>query len=199
MVRKLLLLALLAWLGMCACLARFRPTQEYPPIDRLLIDESPFPEGWMATEPSWEHPPRAPWSGPTRRVEYISRGFHTRSGSGAVAGISIQQFDSPSAAAEEYMQEIDVTFRVRDKRYDTSWVVPKELLFESRLADQYQYACATVGYYPQLNCEYVAQYRVFVLHFSIDIYDTSVITYTDLLPVFQAIDERMMLALDSEQ
>jgi hypothetical protein len=121
-------------------------------------------------------------------VEYIDRGFYTHSGDGAAAGISIRQFDSPRAAAKEYEHRADVAFRIRDERWDTPWEIPDNLLFESSKANQYRYACATVGYYPQLNCAYVAQYEVYVLDFEIGIYDTDVITYTDLLPVFQAID-----------
>ncbi len=200
MTRKslLLTLVLLAWLSMCACCARSQPVVEYPPIDQLLIDESPFPTGWVATEPSWEHPPRAPWSGPTRMVEYIDRGFYTRSGGGAAAGMEIRQFDSSRAAAKEYEQRVAVTFRIRDREYDTPWEIPSGLSFESSVADQYRYGCATVGYYPRVECEYVAQYGVYVVSFTIHIYDTNAITYTDLLRVFQAIDERMMLALVSE-
>jgi hypothetical protein len=131
-------------------------------------------------------------------VEYIDRGFYTHFGDGATAGISIRQFDSSRAAAKEYEHRIDVTFRIRDERWDTPWEVPDDLLFESSSADQYRYACATVGYYPQLNCAYIAQYSVYILDFETSLYDTNVITYTDLLLVFQAIDERMTVALDSE-
>jgi len=195
MRKPLLLMVLLVWLGICGCCARSQLTAEYPPIDQLLIDESPFPEGWVATEPSWEHPPRAPWSGPTRMVEYIDRGFYTRSGGGAAAGMSIRRFDSSQAAADEYEHRVDVAFR--ETEWNTSWTIPVELTFESTIADQYQYGCSEV--LGQVRCGYVAQYGVYVLDFVIHFYDTNVITYTDLPPVFQAIDERMMLALDSEQ
>jgi len=127
-------------------------------------------------------------------VEYIDRGFYTRSGDGAAAGITIRQFDSPRAAAREYEHRIDVTFR--DEEWNTPWVAPDGLLFESPEADQYRYGCSEV--FGQPGCAYVAQYGVYTVYFGIGIYDANVITYTDLLPVFQAIDERMMLALDSE-
>lgn len=196
MRKPLLLVVLLAWLSTCACCARSQPTVEYPPIDQLLIDESPFPKGWVATEPSWEHPPRAPWSGPTRMVEYIDRGFYTHSGGGAAAGMSIRQFDSSRAAANEYEHRVDVTFRVRDQEAETPWEAPEGLSFESTEADQYRYGCSEV--FGQARCAYVAQYGAYVLDFEISLYDTNVITYTDLLPVFQAIDERMEQHLNDE-
>ncbi len=199
MMRKSLLpVVLLAWLSLCAYCARSQPPVGYPPIDQLLIDESPFPEGWVATEPSWGCPPLAPWSEPPRRVECISRGFYTHFGGGAAAGMSIQRFSNSRAAAREYEQRIAVTFRIRDREYDTPWEVPAELSFDSSVADRYRYGCATVGYYSRVECEYVAQYRLYIVSFSVAIYNTNVITSTDLLPVFQAIDERMALALDDK-
>lgn len=199
MMRKILLsVVFLIWSSAVGGCTGSQPTVEYPPIDLLLIDESVFPEGWVAKEPDWEHPPRAPWSGRTRMVEYIDRRFYTRSGGGAAASITIRQFDSPRAAAREYERRVDVTFRVRDEKWGTPWVAPDELSFESPAADKYRYACATEGYFPQINCAYVAQYGVYTLDFDVKLYDTKVITYADLLPVFQAIDERMMSTLNSE-
>lgn len=195
MRKALLLTVLLGWLSVCACCTTPQPTVEYPPLDQLLIDESDFPEGWEATEPNWEHPPGAPWSGPARMVEYIDRGFYTRSGDGAAASMAIRQFDSLRAAAREYEHEVEVTFR--DEEWNTSWAVPDGLQLEDLGADRYHYGCSEV--FGQSRCAYVAQYGVYAVDFDISLYDTNVITYTDLLPVFQVIDERMTLALESEQ
>jgi hypothetical protein len=120
-------------------------------------------------------------------VEYIDRGFYTRSGQGAAAGITIQQFDSLQAAVREYKRKAEIAFR--DKKWNTPWMAPSGLLFESSIADQYRYGCSEV--FDQPRCVYVAQYEVYVLSFDISLYDTNAITYTDLLTVFQAIDKRM--------
>lgn len=170
----------------------------YPSIDKLLIDESPFPEGWEASEPDWTHPPRAPWSGPTSMVEYISRDYYSLSGKGARAFEVIRQFDNSQAAAKRYEHELAVTFR--DEEWNTPWVAPVELAFESSTADQYRYACSMVGEgeLAQPRCAYVAQYGVYVVHFGVAIYDTAVITYAELTPVFEAIDERFAQYVGNE-
>jgi hypothetical protein len=190
MMRKPSFLTILfIWLVVSAGCVNPQPVVEYPPVDQLLIDESPFPEGWVATEPGWEHPPRAPWSGPTKMVEYIDRGFYTHSGDGAAAGISIRQFDSSRAAAKEYKHRVDAAFRIRDEKMQTPWKAPQGLSFESSEADRYRYGCSEV--FGQPKCAYVAQYEVYVIDFHSSIYDTDVITYNDFLPVFQAIDKQM--------
>jgi hypothetical protein len=170
----------------------------YPSIDELLIDKSSFPEGWEASEPDWTHPPRAPWSGPTDMVEYISRDFYSLLGKGANADEVIRQFNSSRAAAERYGHDIAVTFR--DTEWNTPWVAPVELSFESSVADQYHYACSMLGEgeHAKLGCAYVAQYEVYVVYFGIAIYDTAAITYTDLNAVLEAIDERFAQYVGNE-
>ena len=127
-------------------------------------------------------------------VEYIDRGFYPRSGDDAVASMDIRQFDSQRAATKEYRRKVEVTFR--DEEWNTSWAIPNGLLLESCEADQYRHGCAEV--FGQLRCAYVAQYGVYIVDFNIKFYDADVITYADLLPVLQAIDEHMTLPLDNE-
>jgi hypothetical protein len=162
----------------------------YPPIDRLLIDESSFPEGWEANDPDWTHPARAPWSGSTNMVEYISRDFFSLAGNGASAVQEIRQFDSSQAAAKRYEHELVTIFR--DTEWNTPWVAPAELLFESSVSEQYHYACSIGGEgdLAQPGCAYVAQYEVYVVYFGVAIYDTVAITYAELIPVFESIDAR---------
>lgn len=183
------------WMGTCCLFTQ--PVAEYPPIEQLVIDESSFPAGWEASQPNTDFPPLAPWTTGRREVECVSRSFRDPAGSGA-GGMTIQRFRNTRDAAQEYEHQVDVAFRVRDS-WSTPWTTPPELLFESHVADQYRYACATVGYYPQVNCAYVARYRVYVVDFIIKLYDTNVITYTDLLPILRAIDNRMTLAIGREQ
>ena len=195
-MRKVLVwLAVLLWGSASACSASLDSAVERPSIDQLLIDESAFPGGREATKPNWEHPPRAPWSGRTKMIEYIDRRFYTRSGNGATALIRLRQFDGLRSAAGEYERRVDTTFR--DTEGYTPWDPPAGLSFQSALADQYRYACSTegVGELARPVCAYVAQYEVYVVDFRVDIGDSTVITYTDLLPIFQAIDERIAVAL----
>jgi len=199
MMRKpSLLMVLLVWLNMCVCCTRSQPAVEYPPIDQLLIDESPFPQGWDASEPDMDFPPLAPWSSGRREIEYIDRIYYTPSERGGRAFIRIQRFGNSEAAAEEYAHKADIAFR--ETEWNMPWTVPTDLRFKSAVADQYRYGCSMegAGGLGRPTCAYIAQYGVYALEFYIDFYDTGVITYTDLLPVFQAIDERMALALDSK-
>lgn len=164
---------------------------EYPPISQLLISETPFPEGWEASDPNLDFPPLAPWTGDRGEVEYVDRRYYTPSEHGGSALIRIQRFENSGAAAEEYAQKVEIAFRETD--WNTPWTVPKELRFKSAVANQLQYACSRE--FGQPECAYVAQYRVYVLEFYIEFYDASELQYTDLLPVFQAIDEQMILVL----
>ncbi len=196
MKRVLALLIIALWVFTC-CTTR-QPIAEYPPIDQLLIDETPFPTGWVAGLPDTNFPPLAPWTSGRKESEYVYRSFYDPSGSGA-GNIVIQRFRCTQDAAREYEHEIEVTFR--DTEWNTPWIAPSGLTFWSVAADQYRYACSLEGTaeLARPECAYIAQYGVYVLKFHIDLYDTRMITYTDLLPVFRALDERMTLALDSKR
>lgn len=192
MMRKLsFLTVLLIWSSICACCVSPQSAVEYPPIDQLLIDESSFPQGWEASEPDIDFPPLAPWTSRRKEVEYIDRTYYAPSERGGHAFIRIQRFGDSRAAAEEYAHKADIAFR--ETEWNTPWTVPVELAFESVVADQYRYACSMggAGELARPECAYVAQYRAYAIEFYIDFYDTSVITYTDLLAIFQAIDEQM--------
>jgi hypothetical protein len=191
MMRKSSLLAvLLVGLSTCACCVSQQSSVEYPPIDQLLIDESPFPEGWEASDPNKDFPPLAPWTSGREEVKYVDRTYYAPSGGGK-AFIRIQRFSDPTAATKEYRQKTDIAFRKTE--WNTPWTVPAELVFESAIADPYRYACSMegAGELARPECAYVAQYGVYTLEFYIDFYDTNVITYTDLLPILQAIDGQM--------
>jgi hypothetical protein len=171
--------------------------RKHLPIDRVVIDESSFPDGWIATEPNTDFPPLAPWTSGRDEVAYVSRTFYDPSENpSGVAGITIQRFRRIRQAASEYEHEVDVTFRIRDEKNQTSWSIPESLSsFESSSADRYRYACSTIS--SQVWCSYVAQYEVYTVAFHSSLYDINVFTYTDLLPVFHAIDEHMIFALEN--
>jgi hypothetical protein len=185
-VTKTILLLVFISGSICISLTACQSAEQTRPIDQLLIDESAFPEGWKATEPDLKHPPRAPWSGRTAMAAYIDRGFYTESGEGA-ASIVIRQFDRPRAAAREYRNKADVVFR--DREWNAPWAVPDDLQFECSQANQCRYGCSQV--LGQARCAYVAQYDVYTVVFNIQLYDTSMIEYADLLPILQDIEKRM--------
>jgi hypothetical protein len=173
--------------------------REHLPLDEVVIDESPFPDGWIASEPSTDFPPLVPWtSGRGEVADVVSRSFSFYDSScnpGGFAGVTIQRFRRIRHAIKEYEHEVSTAFRMRAEVNQTPWSVPESLSsFESSSTDRYRYACSTI--FSQVGCYYVAQYEVYTVAFYSGLGDTDVFTYTDLLPVFHAIDERMIFALE---
>jgi len=166
-------LVLLLWLSVCACSTSQHPSTEYPPIDQLLIDLSVFPPGWEATEPDFEHPPHAPWSGPGHLIEIVRQNFYSSSDLYTGVIVEIRRYDSEQSATREYERRLEVIFR--DDSY-TRTTLP-EVVHESTIADQARYDCSGVG------CTYFARYGVHTYHCGMRIHDTDTITYTDVLPV----------------
>lgn len=190
-MRKMItvVVTLLLWLSVFACSTSRQPSVEYPPIDELLIDLSVFPEEWEITEPDFEHPPHAPWSGPGHLVEYVRQNFYSSFDLYTGVIVEIRRYDSRQSATREYERRLEVIFR--EDSY--TWTTFPEVAHESTIADHARHACSEVG------CAYFARYGVYTYHCGVRIHDADTITYTDVLPVlFQAIDERMTLALDSE-
>jgi len=182
-------LALLLGLSVCACSTNQHPSTKYPPIDQLLIGLSIFPPGWEATEPDFEHPPHAPWSGPGHLVEIVRQNFYSSFDLYTGVIVEIRRYDSGQSATREYERRLEPIFR--EDSYARSTL--PEVVHESTIADQARYDCSRVG------CTYFARYGVYTYHCGVRIHNNDTITYTDVLPVlFQAIDERMTLALDSE-
>jgi len=165
----------------------------YPPIKQLLIDATPFPSGWIADEIDTDFPPSAPWTTGRDEIEYARRQIYSNPilGYGGSATIILQRFRNPSAASKYFQREVSLEFR--DTDWNTPWIVPENLKFESVTADRYQYACSQEGE-PSLakpRCVYVAQYDVYVIELYIGIYDAKAISYEDLIPIFEAIDQKM--------
>lgn len=178
---------LLLWASVFACGRQL--SVEYPPIDELLIDLSVFPDEWEATQPDFEHPPHAPWSGPGHLVEIVRQNFYSSSDLYTGVIVEIRRYDSGQSATREYERRLEVVFR--EDSY--TWTTLPAVVHESTIADHARYACSEVG------CAYFARYGVYTYHSGVRIHDTDTITYTDLLPVLlQAIDGRMALALDNE-
>jgi hypothetical protein len=158
---------------------------EYPPIEDLLIDESVFPVGWSVSTDGARSIPRAPWSGPTSVVENVELYFYAHGG-GALE--RIWRFENSEDASQAFERHMRYVFR--DGEFNTPWTVPTELSHDSSVAGQFHYACATFEGQPWPGCAYVAQYRMYVVHFQTSMLP-GLMTYTDLGKVLQAIDEQM--------
>ena len=172
---------------------RLRYKIGYPSIEQLLIDKTAFPVGWTAEKPDTDFPPLAPCTTGRDEVEYATREYYSNPPSGFVGGalIRLQRFKSSSRAANYYRTEVSNEFR--DSEWNTPWIIPGSLKFESSTANQFRYGCSLEGS-PELAkpvCNYVAQYGVYVVDFGITLNDTNVITYTNVTPIFVAIDQQM--------
>ena len=177
------------WVSTFACGISQRLPVEYPPIDTLLIDLSTFPEGWEATEPDFEPPPHAPWSGPGHLVEYVRQNFYSQSNPYTGVIVEIRRYDSEQSATREYERRLKVIFREDLRR----WMPFPGVNHASTMADQAHYSCSGA------RCIYFARFGVYIYYSDVRIHNTDTITYSNILPVlFQAIDERMTLVLDSK-
>jgi hypothetical protein len=168
----------------CACILLGCRSCGYPPIEDLLIDESAFPPGWSASTSGPKPIARAPLGG-TESVESIELFFYAYGG-GAVE--SIRRFESAQGAADEFKRQSGIVFR--NGEFNTPWATPPELAYQSPLADQFYCACSTYEGEPWPSCACIARYGVYFIHFNTHMLP-SLMTYTDLENVLQAIDERM--------
>lgn len=192
-------------LGVCIeCITLCYLRDGHPPrrdfrIEELLIDESVFPEGWKVDPAGPSAPAKAPLGG-LKSIERTSLHFYIWGVSGeqiwsGVAGEQIHRFWSVNDAVEEFERQMGLAFAVG--KYDTPWVVPAELPYQSSAADRVFFACSVHGSIPM--CRMIGQYDeyfvIFNTHMSPDF-----MTYEDLERVLQAIDERMAhyLAEDTE-
>jgi hypothetical protein len=165
----------------------------YPPISSLMIDETPFPQGWAAGEIDTDFPPLAPCSTGREEIGDATRGFYFDSPSYYVGGVFIrlQRFKNPSTTANYYRRAVSHEFR--DTEWNTPWFIPDEINFTSQTADQYKYSCS-LEVTPNLAkpvCIFIAQYEVHLIEVYVDFYDTTSFTYKDIIPIFDAIDQKM--------
>lgn len=100
----------------------------------------------------------------------------------------IWRFESNRDAATAFEQQVGYVFR--DGEFNSPWIVPAELSYQSSVAGQYYYACSTFEGQPWPGCAYVAQYGEYTVHFQTSMLP-NLMTYPDLENVLRAIDERM--------
>jgi hypothetical protein len=188
-------LALLMLLALgCVCLqvtgrigAIPHPTPAFP-IEKLLLDESAFPEGWRATRPF----------DPDRRIaaEQITRNILSNKCHPLTVGAThdvYRFYGGASSAAEAYPEETAIWFSPNWG----DWSIPAELSYESPVAEQYRFGCRIEQETATILCQALGQYEQYIVVFDaeLDPDHPECLTFTDLERILVAIDERMALCL----
>ena len=163
----------------------------HPPIKDLLIDLSAFPDGWSGDTNGPGPMARAPLWG-KKSVESIEIFFYVY-GSGAYEGI--QRFLDTQSAAEEFSRQLGIVFI--ETEFDTPWVIPDELNFESFSASRSYYACSQSEGIPWQECAYIAQYGTYFVHFNTGMVP-GYMSLDDFERVLQAIDDKMAKYADKD-
>ena len=162
------------------------PTPSFP-IESLLLDESAFPEGWTAYE-AFEprdgfglpisitfSPPRDSAGGMALHAAYIAR--------------------SSQEAAHGYQTWADFWFWESERR--GPWSVPRELPYQSQVADPFRFACYRERGDGRQVCQAVGQYGRYMSRFH-TFMNPDTMTFADLERILVAIDERMAFYLGKE-
>ena len=176
-----------AWWGSTSGTPWPYPTPAFS-IEKLLLDESVFPDGFRAIRPF----------DPEERIaaEQIARNFLTEKCHPLLvgAGQDVYRFyGGADSAAEAYPEQIAIWFS--PNRGD--WSTPPELSYESVVADQYRFGCYYDEDFYCKRCQAVAQYGEYIVLFSahLDPDHPACLSFTDLERILAAIDERMPLYL----
>lgn len=175
----------------CGLLAPLRPTPSPRPepiaLLDLLIDRSVFPAGWRS-----DAKPESLSRSFPRSEESLGIWLRIRS-INSVASHYIVRYRDAFDAAYEYEEEHGREFGLA--LILTPWAAPAGLSYESTIADQFRFACATSegfsrSYPPFYECVAVGRYEEFVSVFS-TVVDPDHMTYTDLRRILTIIDKRM--------
>lgn len=190
----LLFSGLTAWM-LAGCLATPTSSIRDFEIDELLIDLSAFPSGWYVDwSPSYTSDSR---DGRFTQFRTHSEGFEAR------AIHTIHRHRDNQAAAYWY----DENQPFGDAERLTPWEIPSELPYETKVANQFRFACADFRQNPDddseqfKNCVAIGQYAEYVSIFSISMspdYLAEHMSYPDLGHVLEVIDERMAHYLGKE-
>jgi hypothetical protein len=165
-------------------------------IEELLVDVSSFPAHWYVVSPPAPYPH---YDGAmTTQAEDIYTGFKADSSTLLVAGQLVYRFGASWKAAAAYREQLPVEFNNNSVASLTPWEIPRELPYESEVADQFHLACHVNGIgTPATVCEAMAQYEEYLVVFH-TVVDSEYMTYAELERILVAIDERMALYLDKD-
>lgn len=154
------------------------------PIESLLLDESAFPEGWTAYE-AFE--PRDGFG------LAISITFSPPRGSaGGIALHAAYTARSSEEAAHGYQTWAEFWFW--ESEGWGPWSVPRELPYQSPVADQFRFACYAEREGAREVCQATGQYERYMIRFR-TFMNPDTMTFDDLERILLAIDERMALYL----
>ncbi|HUW12584.1 MAG TPA: hypothetical protein VM537_22850 [Anaerolineae bacterium] len=163
------------------------PTPTFP-IESLLLDESAFPEGWVAYEP---HEPKDGFG--------LSVCIHYSPPATSAGGIALHAAyiaRSPEEAVDGY--GIWAPFWFSDREGWSAWSAPGELQYRSLIADQFRFACSREeDDEGRQVCQAVGQYGRYMTRFH-TFMNPDTMTPKDLGRILIAIDERMALYLEKD-
>jgi len=156
----------------------------------LLLDESAFPDGWLAGREPYDPEDRMP-------AEQIVVGFFIHECPFSLrAGHYVYRFYGGSRCAEMgYRVKTPVWFAPRDGW--GPWGVPAELSYESRAADEYRLNCYTHQESGTGTCQAVGRFEEYVVRFLTPM-SPDCMTLADLERILVAIDERMAVYLEKD-
>ena len=154
-----------------------------PPIDlrALMVGLSAFPPGWVL-----QYGPARPPPGKHIRDEYEGGYIQFKeSDSGALAMHTVLNYRNDCQAG---FYDLSQEFPSADWVL-TPWSPPEGWTFDSRVADRFEFGCATLrGLGPFKQCKAVAQYDEFISLFQVHVSSESM-TYAELESILVAIDE----------
>lgn len=162
------------------------PTPAFP-IESLLLDESAFPEGWVAYEP---HEPKDGFG--------LGICIHYSPPATSAGGIALHAAyiaRSPEEAVDGY--GIWVRFWFSDREGWSAWRARDELPYQSSVADQFRFACSREADDGSQVCQAVGQYGRYMTRFH-TFMNPDTMTPSDLERILIAIDERMALYLGKD-
>ncbi len=161
------------------------PTPAFP-IEKLLLDESAFPEGWgQQGTPSYKN-------AYTLGVERTGVTFINR----VVAVHEVYRFSSAERAISKYPGSND-SWWFSPREGWGPWSVPAELPYQSPVADQFRFACYTEQQTGRQACQAVGQYEQYLVRFHTFMWPETM-TFADLQRILVAIDERMAFYLGTD-
>ncbi len=155
----------------------------------LVLDVSPFPEGW-AVQIGPYRPPRGKHL--AGELEAVIVQF-VRGSRPLVTGHVALRYRSDLQSGMAFYTTRE--FAIRDSNL-TPWEVPEGWTYRSPRADRFRFACAELEILDRfVSCKAVAQYDEFVSVFQTHI-SPSYMTLDEVEPILRAIDERMKLYLE---
>lgn len=161
-----------------------KPEETACQIDTLLVDVSAFPSN------IWEETGSRDTGGAPSRlgIERAGTSFSTATQGGAVN--VIYHFYIVDEAGKNYQQLQLDWFNLAPE--GSVWIAPAELDSITLNADEFRLDCSikTIE-----TCRLVARYETYIIEFKADM---PVLTYSDLIRLLQAIDQKMMGCLNPE-